>query len=245
MNLRQGAAKGQSVDAARLRTRAFSTQAVARDAVRTRRGPARRCPSRSSDRAAAQAKARLPLVTVPDPDRLGHEARMGAAYGAPAERRGLHARGVRRSVSRRHPPVSRGAHGRHRSALAALSDVAAARPTSSKKAKSSPVASDAITDLCGSTRSCQRNFAGRHVDGRCCRLTRDASIPCGERGEFHTCAVAGPMFSRRIDVTVGQTVERDGFVFADLEMAKVRLKPDAKRQPRGFRMRNPHPPDLP
>ena len=39
--------------------------------------------------------------------------------------------------------------------------------------------------------------------------------PCGERGEFHTCVVAGPMFSREIEVKSGEVVERDGFVFAD------------------------------
>jgi uncharacterized protein (TIGR00290 family) len=40
--------------------------------------------------------------------------------------------------------------------------------------------------------------------------------PCAERGEFHTCATAGPMFSRPIPVEVGEIVERDGFVFGDL-----------------------------
>jgi diphthamide synthase (EF-2-diphthine--ammonia ligase) len=40
--------------------------------------------------------------------------------------------------------------------------------------------------------------------------------PCAERGEFHTCVIAGPMFSRRIEVETGVVVERDGFVFADL-----------------------------
>jgi len=40
--------------------------------------------------------------------------------------------------------------------------------------------------------------------------------PCGENGEFHSCVVAGPMLTRRIPVTVGEVVERDGFVFADL-----------------------------
>jgi len=28
--------------------------------------------------------------------------------------------------------------------------------------------------------------------------------------------VAGPMFDRRIDVTVGETIERDGFAYTDL-----------------------------
>lgn len=40
--------------------------------------------------------------------------------------------------------------------------------------------------------------------------------PCGERGEFHTFVVDGPGFSTALDVTVGEVVERDGFVFADI-----------------------------
>jgi uncharacterized protein (TIGR00290 family) len=40
--------------------------------------------------------------------------------------------------------------------------------------------------------------------------------PCGENGEFHSFAFAGPMFTRPIDFSVGETVERDGFVFTDL-----------------------------
>ena len=40
--------------------------------------------------------------------------------------------------------------------------------------------------------------------------------PCGENGEFHTFVSAGPMFSRPIQIVAGQTVTRDGFVFADL-----------------------------
>lgn len=43
--------------------------------------------------------------------------------------------------------------------------------------------------------------------------------PCAERGEFHTCALAGPMFQRAIAVEVGPTVQRDGFVFTDLALA--------------------------
>jgi diphthamide synthase (EF-2-diphthine--ammonia ligase) len=43
--------------------------------------------------------------------------------------------------------------------------------------------------------------------------------PCGERGEFHTFAYAGPMFQRSVPVRSGEIVERDGFVFADLLMA--------------------------
>jgi diphthamide synthase (EF-2-diphthine--ammonia ligase) len=41
---------------------------------------------------------------------------------------------------------------------------------------------------------------------------------CGENGEFHTCVVAGPMFSRRLVVTTGERVERDGYAYCDLVM---------------------------
>ena len=40
--------------------------------------------------------------------------------------------------------------------------------------------------------------------------------PCGENGEFHTVVVDGPMFRRPIEVQIGETVEREGFFFADV-----------------------------
>lgn len=40
--------------------------------------------------------------------------------------------------------------------------------------------------------------------------------PCAEAGEFHTFCYAGPMFAAPIPISVGETVERDGFVFTDL-----------------------------
>ena len=40
--------------------------------------------------------------------------------------------------------------------------------------------------------------------------------PCGENGEFHTVVVDGPMFRESIPVHIGETVERQGFVFADI-----------------------------
>ena len=40
--------------------------------------------------------------------------------------------------------------------------------------------------------------------------------PCGENGEFHSFAFDGPMFGRPVEFTVGETVERDGFIFTDL-----------------------------
>jgi len=39
---------------------------------------------------------------------------------------------------------------------------------------------------------------------------------CGENGEFHTFVVDGPTFSRRVEVTLGETSLRDGVWFVDL-----------------------------
>jgi diphthamide synthase (EF-2-diphthine--ammonia ligase) len=39
---------------------------------------------------------------------------------------------------------------------------------------------------------------------------------CGENGEFHTFVHDGPMFDRPIAARLGELVERDGFVFADV-----------------------------
>jgi len=61
-----------------------------------------------------------------------------------------------------------------------------------------------------------RRFAGREFDADLlAELPRDVD-PCGERGEFHTCAYDGPMFSRPVLIDTGITIERDGFVFTDL-----------------------------
>ena len=61
-----------------------------------------------------------------------------------------------------------------------------------------------------------RAFAGRRFDSDLLDEIPTDVDPCGENGEFHTFANAGPMFQNEIPVTVGETVEREGFVFADL-----------------------------
>ncbi|MCZ6802960.1 MAG: hypothetical protein O7D86_03240 [Proteobacteria bacterium] len=43
--------------------------------------------------------------------------------------------------------------------------------------------------------------------------------PCGENGEFHTYVCAGPMFKSTIPITIGETVNKDGFFFTDLMLA--------------------------
>jgi diphthamide synthase (EF-2-diphthine--ammonia ligase) len=43
--------------------------------------------------------------------------------------------------------------------------------------------------------------------------------PCGERGEFHSCVYAGPMFRAPIALIPGELVTRDGFAYADFALA--------------------------
>ncbi|MCC7418486.1 MAG: adenine nucleotide alpha hydrolase [Acidobacteria bacterium] len=60
-----------------------------------------------------------------------------------------------------------------------------------------------------------RRFAGREFDAALLADLPAMVDPCGERGEFHTCAYAGPMFARPLAIQPGMTVDRDGFVFTD------------------------------
>ena len=64
--------------------------------------------------------------------------------------------------------------------------------------------------------SWMRAFAGRAFDAALLDALPASVDPCGENGEFHTFACAGPMFHHPIDVALGEVVNRDGFVFADL-----------------------------
>jgi len=64
-----------------------------------------------------------------------------------------------------------------------------------------------------------RKFAGREFDAALLAELPPAIDPCGERGEFHTCAYAGPMFTHEVAIETSITVERDGYVFTDLMIA--------------------------
>jgi uncharacterized protein (TIGR00290 family) len=69
---------------------------------------------------------------------------------------------------------------------------------------------------CVDPRVLPASFAGRAFDAMLLHDLPAGVDPCGEKGEFHSFAWDGPMFTRPVPVRVGETVERDGFVFADL-----------------------------
>ena len=70
--------------------------------------------------------------------------------------------------------------------------------------------------VCVDLKQLSKDFAGRRFDHALLAELPPGVDPCGENGEFHSCVVAGPMFKRSIPVTVGETVEREGFAYADL-----------------------------
>jgi diphthamide synthase (EF-2-diphthine--ammonia ligase) len=69
---------------------------------------------------------------------------------------------------------------------------------------------------CVDPKKLDRSFAGRLFDHQLLDELPAAIDPCGENGEFHSFAFAGPMFSHPVGAKSGQIVERDGFVFADV-----------------------------
>ena len=70
---------------------------------------------------------------------------------------------------------------------------------------------------CVDTKQLPDHFAGREFDEALLRDLPAETDPCGERGEFHTCVYAGPMFTASLTLEAGEIVNRDGFVFADFQ----------------------------
>ena len=64
-----------------------------------------------------------------------------------------------------------------------------------------------------------KEFAGREFDANFLDDLPEGVDPCGENGEFHSFVYDGPMFRKAVPVKVGEIVERDGFVFADLVLS--------------------------
>jgi uncharacterized protein (TIGR00290 family) len=69
---------------------------------------------------------------------------------------------------------------------------------------------------CVDPKQLDASFAGREFDAALLADLPPSVDPCGERGEFHTFTVAGPMLAREVRVRAGEVVDREGFVFADL-----------------------------
>jgi uncharacterized protein (TIGR00290 family) len=71
---------------------------------------------------------------------------------------------------------------------------------------------------CVDTQQLPSEFAGREFDEAFLNELRPGIDPCAERGEFHTCVYAGPMFSAPIELEPGEIVTRDRFTYADFRL---------------------------
>ena len=69
---------------------------------------------------------------------------------------------------------------------------------------------------CIDPRCLPASLAGKEYDLDFLKTLPAGVDPCGENGEFHSFAFDGPMFKRPVEFAIGETVERDGFVFTDL-----------------------------
>jgi uncharacterized protein (TIGR00290 family) len=72
--------------------------------------------------------------------------------------------------------------------------------------------------VCVDLKQLPKGFAGREFDRALLAELPPGADPCGERGEFHSCVTAGPMFAQALAARVGEVVERDGFAYADLAL---------------------------
>ncbi len=70
---------------------------------------------------------------------------------------------------------------------------------------------------CVDTQQIDARFAGRRYDAELLTELPASCDPCGERGEFHTCVVDGPIYRERIRVVTGEQVLRENrFAYCDL-----------------------------
>jgi uncharacterized protein (TIGR00290 family) len=74
---------------------------------------------------------------------------------------------------------------------------------------------------CVDTEQLAAEYAGREFDGALLSDLPAAVDPCGERGEFHTCVYAGPIFRHSLVLESGERVRRDGrFEYCDVQLAR-------------------------
>jgi uncharacterized protein (TIGR00290 family) len=71
---------------------------------------------------------------------------------------------------------------------------------------------------CIDTRVLDASFVGREFDRALLADLPEGIDPCGEKGEFHSCVYAGPMFRAPIRLEPGEIVSREPFVWRDQQL---------------------------
>ena len=164
-----------------------------------------------------QARAcRLPLLKVPLPDPCGHEQYQEAMSVAIADALG---RGVEAVAFGDLFLADIRAYRENQLAGTGLIPLFPlwGRPTA---ALAREMIADGVQAIvtCVDTEQLDARFAGREFDHRLLDELPEGVDPCAENGEFHSVAVAGPMFYESLDVEVGEVVDKGRFVFADVTL---------------------------
>jgi uncharacterized protein (TIGR00290 family) len=74
---------------------------------------------------------------------------------------------------------------------------------------------------CVDTRRLDERFVGREFDRSLLRDLPGGVDPCGERGEFHSCVYAGPMFSEPLTLRTGDVHAVAPFVWRDFTSVRA------------------------
>ena len=75
---------------------------------------------------------------------------------------------------------------------------------------------------CVDTTQLGPEFAGREFDASFLAGLPETVDPCGERGEFHTCVYAGPVFAHPLPLVTGERLRRDArFEYCDVLLAPI------------------------
>lgn len=69
---------------------------------------------------------------------------------------------------------------------------------------------------CVDPKQLPEQFIGREYNQEFLNDLPQGVDPCGENGEFHSFAYAGPMFQKPLQISLGEVVHRDGFIFIDV-----------------------------
>jgi uncharacterized protein (TIGR00290 family) len=69
---------------------------------------------------------------------------------------------------------------------------------------------------CLDPKQISKDFIGREYNESFLNDLPEGVDPCGENGEFHSFVFAGPMFKKQVEISMGNIVQRDGFVFIDV-----------------------------
>jgi uncharacterized protein (TIGR00290 family) len=77
--------------------------------------------------------------------------------------------------------------------------------------------------IAGRSDCIDQEWIGRTIDSAFLEYLRKRPDvdPCGERGEYHTLVVGGPLFNGSIEITGSEVVERNGYRFLDVKAYQV------------------------